>query len=307
MKGKFMRIIKNFVKLILPPKLLDGYRNIYADYTKRQKLKLISTLESLECTNSPRYIVSLTSYGKRLTETAPYAIITLLNQSIKPDKIVLWVGYDDKKNLPPIMEKLTAKGLEIHFCEDIRSYTKLIPALLEFPDEFIITADDDIDYPQNWFKQLKELHKKNPRKIICHGARRMKVDENHNLLSFNQWGHTVDKFECANPLGYTGVLYPPKCFYKEITNKELFLKLAPCADDIWFWAMAILNKSSFEAECPYVVISDSCFRSRPIDPILATETSLWSYNSQGGNDKQLRAVIEYFPEIREFLKKIKPK
>jgi hypothetical protein len=119
---------------------------------------LIPTLKPLEAKNSPRYIVSLTSYGKRLRMTAPYAIITLLNQSVRPDKIVLWVGHGDKENIPAIMNRLTKKGLEIRFCEDVKSYTKLVPALREFPEDCIITSDDDIYYPKNWLKLLKRYH-----------------------------------------------------------------------------------------------------------------------------------------------------
>jgi hypothetical protein len=39
---------------------------------------------------------------------------------------------------------------------------------------------------------------------------------------------------------------------------------------------------------------------------LHPENALWAYNSQGGNDKQLKAVIEQYPQVNEVLKKIKP-
>lgn len=37
------------------------------------------------------------------------------------------------------------------------------------------------------------------------------------------------------------VLYPPNCFYKDIQNEELFISLAPNADDIGL--MTLLNEN----------------------------------------------------------------
>ena len=41
--------------------------------------------------------------------------------------------------------------------------------------------------------------------------------------------------------GAGGVLYPPKCFYKDILNDSLFMTLAPTNDDIWFWIQGVLK------------------------------------------------------------------
>jgi len=297
------------------------FRWIRVRNRKRLTLGLIPTLVPLEVKNSPRYVVSLTSYGRRLTATAPYAIITLLGQSVKPDKIVLWVANEDKGRIPEIMGDLTEKGLDIRFCEDIRSYKKLIPALHEFPDDYIITADDDAYYPQNWFEQLMVEHKKNPKKIICHRAHGIKVDENHNPLPYMQWHGCIEsgvatsgqskplhRLESIFPTGVGGVLYPPKCLHKDVEIKELFMKLAPMADDIWFWAMAILNKEYFCDESPYIVVENGYAKiMQDVEPQQQRKgNSLWSYNLHGGNDKQLKAVIEYYPRIKDVLRKIDP-
>jgi len=295
---------------------------------KQKTLDLIPTLKPLQSKETPQYIVSLTSYGKRLTDTAPYAITTLFNQTIQPNKIVLWVANEDKEHIPQIMGKLIEKGLEIRFCEDIKAYTKLIPALQEFPDDYIITADDDLYYPQNWFEELMAEHKKNPNKIICHRAHGIKVDENHNPLSYNKWDFCIEpneyfahifisqeqsvyshQLEAIFPTGVGGILYPPKCFYKDILNKELFMKLCPMADDIWFWAMAILNKEFFGEECPYIVIENGYSRNlQDVEPEQQQNgNALWNYNiSEKGNDKQLKAIIEHYPQIKEILGKIEP-
>jgi SAM-dependent methyltransferase len=286
----------------------------YLEIRKKETLDLIPTLKPLEVRNSPKYIVSLTSYGKRLADTAPYAIVTLLNQSTKPDNLILWVANEDKEKIPPIMEKLTQKGLEIRFCEDIKSYKKLILAIETFPDDYIITADDDVYYPENWLEQLIVEHQKYPKKIICHRAHGIKVDENYNLLPYLQWDSCVEpsnyskRLEAIFPTGVGGILYPPKCLYKDIANKESFMKLVPYADDIWFWAMAVINKEYFGDESPYVVIENGYSRDTQSINLKQEQdgNALWNYNSQIGNDKNLKEMLEHYAQIKEYLQKIEP-
>jgi|GEM_PF-448927 len=300
----------------------------FKELKKQQVINALPDIKPIVCKNSTRYIVSLTSYGKRLKDTAPYAIITLLNQSVKPDKIILWIAYKDKENAPQIMNDLVEKGLEIRYCEDIKSYKKLVPAIENFPDDYIITADDDVYYPQNWFEQLMAEHKKNPKKIICHRAHGIKVDEYHNPNPYIEWDFGIEpknyfvpsfvsqeqsmlrhQLESVFPTGVAGALYPPKCFHNDITNKELFMKLAPKADDIWFWAMAVINKKYFGEESPYVVIENGYSQNlQDIDiEQQKDDNALWNYNGlQGGNDKQLKAVIEQYPQIKEYLRRVKP-
>ena len=295
---------------------------------KRRVLDSISALEPLKCVNSPRYIVSLTSYGKRLATTAPYAAATLLNQSVKPDKVILWAANEDRGNIPRVMGKLTEKGLEIRFCEDIKSYKKLIPAIENFPEDCIITADDDVFYPQNWLEQLLAEHRKHPKKIICHRAHGMKSDENHDPLPYNSWDESVEPdvyfarvsasrkqttpYRLSGvlfPTGVAGALYPPRSLAEDATNKELFMKLAPKADDIWYWAMAVINTKYFGDENPYIAVKNSCTRKLWYVDLLnqLNGTALWNYNRlQGGNDIQLKAVMEHYPQIKERLRKIEP-
>ncbi|MCL1946985.1 MAG: glycosyltransferase family 2 protein, partial [Chitinivibrionia bacterium] len=166
-----------------------------ANIRKKNTLALIPTLPALQSRadkNSPKYIVSLTSYGKRLTNTAPYAIVTLFNQNIKPDRIILWVAREDEENIPDTIYELVEKGLEIRFCENIKSYKKLIFSLREFPNDRIITADDDVYYPSDWLEQLIAEHKKNPRKIICHRAKGIKVDKDYKLLPYKKWDDKIN-------------------------------------------------------------------------------------------------------------------
>ncbi|MBE8721135.1 hypothetical protein [Sphingobacterium pedocola] len=115
-----------------------------------------------------RYIVTLTSYGHRVESIAPYAVCSLLNQTLAPDRIIFWLAYDTP--VPPILRKLCGIGLEIKFCEDLKSYKKLVPAMIEFSNDVLITAGDDHLYPNNWFEQLKMAFLEDTSKICVHRA-----------------------------------------------------------------------------------------------------------------------------------------
>ena len=142
---------------------------------------------------SPRaekIIVSLTSYDKRINDVK-YAIYSLLNQTFPPDKLILWLDEDSfpqrEKNLPRDLLELKNFGLTIDWCENLRSYKKLIPALEKYPDDIIVTADDDIFYRSDWLKILYDAHLENPDCIIAHRAHRIRLDTRGNLFPYVQW------------------------------------------------------------------------------------------------------------------------
>ena len=279
--------------------------------------------------NRRQYIVSLTSYGSRVKSSAPYAIYSLFRQDVLPDKIILWLDNKNwsNNNIPFLLRKLKRFGLEIRFCEDVKSFTKLLFTLEAFPNDSIITADDDLYYPNNWLGKLLFEHKKNPNKIICHRVHGIKVDENHNPLPYHLWDYEIDpniyfshifmsqeksiprhQLESIFPTGAGGILYPPKCFHKDVAKKELFLKLSPKQDDIWFWAMAVINTEYFNGESPYIVIKNGYAKYlQQVDQQQRHGNVLWGFNwFQGGNDKQLKAVIGEYPQIKDILSKIQP-
>lgn len=66
---------------------------------------------------------------------------------------------------PPSVIRLRAYGLEIRFCENLRSYKKIIPALQEYPDAILITADDDWLYTQDWLAGLWCPYERHPHDI----------------------------------------------------------------------------------------------------------------------------------------------
>ena len=113
-------------------------------------------------------IISLTSYPPRIN-TACETVKTLLNQSMKANKVILWLAKEQfpnkEKDLPVQLLDLTKQGLTIKWCKDIKSYKKLIPALAEYPDAVIVTFDDDVLYDENVLKELYDAYSEHPEHI----------------------------------------------------------------------------------------------------------------------------------------------
>ena len=187
-------------------------------------------------------IVSLTTYGKRL-QWVYLTIESLLHQTIKPNKIVLCIAEDNKDNLPELLVKQQKRGLEILFCNDIRSYTKLIPSLKKYPDAAIITVDDDILYPCDFIEYLVKAFRSDSSKIHFYYGHTMGLDNHGIPTSYNEWVKTAAK-GCSLynlPTGVNGILYPPKSLHEEVFNEDVFLKICPTADDLWFRAMSLMK------------------------------------------------------------------
>lgn len=100
-------------------------------------------------------IVSLTSSGQRI-HNAYLAIESIMQQTLKPNKIILWLAEEEfsHNQLPESLKILESRGLEIRFCEDQKTYNKLIPTLKLHPDDIIITIDDNVIYPIDLLDRL---------------------------------------------------------------------------------------------------------------------------------------------------------
>ena len=192
--------------------------------------------------SQPEVIISLTSWTARI-ETVDQAVKSLLNQSIKADKVILWLSEEEfpnkEKDLPASLLHLKEHGLTIDWCENLKSYKKLIPTLRKYPEAIIVTADDDLTYSNKWLEKLLNSYKKYPNDIHCHRVTKFSFqDGEFSIRSGGAEFYSIPSY--LNKLtGGAGTLYPPGCFYKDILNVELFQKLAPTNDDQWFWIQSI--------------------------------------------------------------------
>ena len=189
-------------------------------------------------------IVSLTTIESRLNKVH-ITLRSVMNQTVKPEKIVLWITEADRNKIPKTLEILTGDLLEIKFTKHTSSHKKLLPSLELFPDTVIITCDDDLIYENQWLEKLYATHLKYPKDIICNKARQIAIDENNTTLDYKFWKYTNENNPKKNlAIGEGGILYPPGALNSQITDYEMALKLAPKNDDLWFKAMALLNNTT---------------------------------------------------------------
>ncbi|MCM1337457.1 MAG: hypothetical protein NC187_02170 [Candidatus Amulumruptor caecigallinarius] len=189
----------------------------------------------------PNIIVSLTSFPRRLP-TLHLVIEGLLRQSVKPDKIVLYLTQSqvpDVEKLPHKLLALRKRGLEIRLCPDeIRSHTKYYYAMQEFPEDIVITVDDDLFYRSDLVESLLKHHKEHPGHIIANWVKRINSDTDR----YAWWPDVTDRPQASNRfllLGVSGVLYPPYSLHPDTFNVENIKALSLTADDVWLSAMAI--------------------------------------------------------------------
>jgi glycosyltransferase involved in cell wall biosynthesis len=254
---------------------------------------------------TPKLIVSLTSYPERMYDIH-YCLYSLLNQSLKPDELILWLAKEEFPNLdddvPKKVLELKNHGLKIKWCKDIKSYIKLIPTLKEFPDDIIVTADDDVFYPKDWLELLYSEYLNNKNSVVCHRAHYIDFDDN-KFHEYSKWKKTIlnDKPSYFNFFtGVGGILYPPKILYKDAKSENIFKKLSPNADDLWFWAMTVLNKKKIKiVENGYNYIT---YINPKRELGLSEEKTLFHENQKGRNDEQLENIVNYYPELVDILK-----
>ncbi|WP_233880443.1 glycosyltransferase [Paraburkholderia flagellata] len=243
-------------------------------------------------------VVSLTSYPARIN-AVPETIKSILAQSFRPGKILLWLAEDQfpgkEKDLPCELLELKRAGLLIEWCEDIHSYKKLIPVLKKYPEKTIVTADDDLLYEKDWLAQLVITHLQEQDAIICHRAHRVSLDEEGNFSPYRDWAKDI---KSAKPsldhlfTGCGGVLYPPGSLHESVLDRDAFTCICPSGDDLWFWGMAVLKGTRIQ------VVKDSSFELQHVPG--TQETALWVGNvRKGKNDLMLQTLDNRFPEIRE--------
>lgn len=236
-------------------------------------------------------IVSLTSYEERFDEL-PKTIYSLLNQTLKPDRIILWLSdKNELNNIPYELSCFIKNGLEIKFRKDLGSYTKAYYAFKEIPESIIVTADDDIYYSKDWLKTLYLSYVSNPNDIQVHRAHRVKII-NKKIAPYEEWDKQIDSEDAAfsNFLtGVGGVLYPPNCFSNEVLREDVFSKNAPNADDLWFWIMAVTHGKKIR------VVKNHCktLTCTNVFTQLFSKT-LYKQNIDGGNDKQLENLLNFY-------------
>jgi hypothetical protein len=233
-------------------------------------------------------IISLTSYPPRF-KSLHLTLKCLLMQSEKPSKVLLWIAHEDAKQLPASVTNLCSAGLTIEYCENLRSFKKLLPALKMHPTASIATADDDVYYAKNWLSGLMiEARKGNEKEILCYRAHRILLDNQNRPLPYLEW-QTDSNCSASStimfPTGAGGILYRPGTLSLEVLNAK-HVEHCPTGDDIWFYFMGRLAGSTFR----------KIGQNRKLITWRGSQShSLWSGNmNENGNDLQIRNMISTY-------------
>jgi hypothetical protein len=271
----FYRIANNFVNIE------------YEQFEER--IKGITNIK-----RNQKIIVSLTSIPSRIN-TLWICIESLLRQTVKPDEIILWLAdsqFNGLSSLPNSLIELQRRGLTIRFCDDLKAHKKYYYSFKEYPDDIVITVDDDAVYSSNTIKELLAIHNKFPNCICCNFAFLITFNDKGLINSTSKWPgiftNIINKpTDLLLPVGVSGVLYPPKSINNEVFNKEVFKEICFYNDDLWLKVMSILNNTK--------VIQTACFPGHFFGIKGTQEEALLNYNiAQNGNDIQFNALIKKY-------------
>ena len=223
------RIIDTLANIILP---------LYFRITgKNTKYSL--TTKKTDKSPKEKIIVSLTSFHVRIPKLW-IVVESILRQSVKPDRIILHLQVKDIKELPKRLLEMQKRGVEIEICDtSLRSHNKYWHVFKKYPNDCIITIDDDIIYRSDFIVNLLNFHKEHPNTIITNWSKEIKQE----TPVYKNWPEATPfkKAKALLPIGVAGVLYPSGCMYKDVLDKRLIKELCLTADDIWLTCMALLN------------------------------------------------------------------
>lgn len=219
-----------------------------------------------------------------------------MQNTILPNRIILWLAEDEfsEETIPANLVRLKERGLEIGFCKDIRSYKKLVPSLKKFPNDVIITIDDDVIYHEETIEILLKHYAKDPHSIWAFTGSKIMFAPDGTLLPYVSWYDakikSMESDPCNFSTGVGGILYPPNSLDIRVIDDTLFMKLCPTADDVWFKACSLIKHT----ECKFVFTYE-----KPMEMHTTVrnvqDMGLFKQNVEGCmNDKYIRGVFEYF-------------
>lgn len=233
----YSQISTNYLLLRILRYAIRVSANIYVRYALRAKTdKTYISDDTL--------IVSLTSYPARISKLW-MVIKTLLNQKLVDNfKVILWLSENQfpkgLDSLPKSLTNLIEKGLDVRFVsDDLKSHKKYYYAFKEYPNNIVVTVDDDVLYSPILLRTLLDAHDKYSDCVICN---RGKIID--KALSYKKW-RNVDSFmmpvKNILPTGIGGVLYPPHCYNSNIFDIEAIKSTCINGDDLWLNLMCRLN------------------------------------------------------------------
>jgi hypothetical protein len=274
----FRYAIKIFVNLVIP---------VYFMFSSgRKKNSLVN-----EQINEKRIIVSLTSFPSRIKRVW-LVIESILRQTRKPDRIIIWLSkeqFPSMDDLPKRLLNQRERGLEIELVKgDLLSHKKYYYTLKKFPNNYLITIDDDIFYRSTLIEYLYNYSLQFPSNVISHYNSQM-IWHEKSLTSHDLWLTITEEINSNFQIFFGsggGTLFPPNALHSDVTNEKIFMELCPTADDVWLNAMCRLNKTK---------ITKTNYYSHYLPVMTFSKDALSRINNgMEQNDVQIAAVRKYY-------------
>lgn len=237
----------------------------------------------------PRIIASLTSFPKRIGNV-DLVVRSLMNQTHQPNKVVLWLSkeqFSSLDSLPKRLLRLRKHGLDIRLVDgDIRSHKKYQYAFREFPNEYVMLADDDILYPRDTIEKL--YNGISPETVHCSYGCIVTYDADGKTLPYKEWPSCAGLTESQNFFFGSGggTMMMPSSFVPDILDINKAITLTPTADDIWLNTMARLSNLKIRK-----------VRTGLIFPVTNSKDNALAVTNvdNGNNDRQLAAIQKEYP------------
>lgn len=270
----FRRIIRGIANKFLPQ-----YLNFL--YEGRKDREVQGNLKSV--------IVSFTSFPARI-DNVWQVVECMMNQTLLPKKILLWLSKEQIKNRDSIPKKLREMENDIFQIRlvdgDIRSHKKYYYAVKEYPDDLIFLIDDDIYYPTYILEKSYKALCNHPNSIVCNYGYSITFDKQGRHKSYSKWVPLYRGAEGKNLFFGSGggTLFKPSVLHHDILNIEKAIELTPFADDIWLNAMAKLAGLSL-----YILPSGLILDIKTNSPTLRSIN-----NGHLMNDKQIDQIEQYY-------------
>lgn len=230
-------------------------------------------------------VVSLTSFGVR-ARTVAFTIESIAQGKLRPSRLLLWLDEPGLLALPPpMLRRLQRRGVEVLPTENWGPHKKYYPfvasqATFAAP---LVTADDDVLYPQDWLSGLAQRYAADPDSVHCYRARTVALSDGR-FAAYSSWREC----DSAAPshrhfsIGMAGVLLPPQLLQELRRAETAFVATCPRTDDIWL----NLHAQRSGARVRQVNASPRYFMLLPG----TQRVGLLHGNVDGGNDAALAAV-----------------
>ena len=265
--------------------------------------------ETMKLLTSRRLIVSLTSFPKRIG-VVHKALETIYAQTKKPDEIVLWLAEEQfpgkEQDLPESLMSLVRENrLTVRWCDDLKGHKKLLYSLQEYPEDVVVTIDDDLLYAKDMLDALYRSYLLYPNAVSTLRAHLMLLSDDNKILPYKKWMLEVDA--CVHQpsmqlmsSGGAGDLFPPLGYCKEFFDRDVILKTCLWADNLWSKAMELVS------DIPVVL-------AKPYEPIRCVdgsqEETLYQINGdQNQYDVQMEKISQWMDQNFEpgiLVKKLK--